>query len=118
RRDAGFTIFYMGINLGAFISPLVTGALGQQFNWRIGFAAAGLGMVIGLMQYRLTSRHLGNVGLRVAGTSETTRTDRLFLGVLAGGLLAMLALGFGGVLRINAVLLARSTAWLILAVAV
>ena len=44
RRDAGFSIFYMGINLGAFIAPLVCGYLGQSVNWHIGFAAAGVGM--------------------------------------------------------------------------
>jgi len=51
RRDAGFSIFYMGINLGAFIAPLVTGWLGQKINWHIGFAAAGVGMTLGLIQY-------------------------------------------------------------------
>ena len=44
RRDAGFSIFYMGINLGAFIAPLVCGYLGQHVDWHIGFAAAGVGM--------------------------------------------------------------------------
>ena len=48
RRDAGFSIFYMGINLGAFIAPLVCGYLGQRVNWHLGFAAAGVGMVLGL----------------------------------------------------------------------
>ena len=43
RRDAGFTIFYMGINLGSFIGPLVCGPLGEKINWHLGFAAAGLG---------------------------------------------------------------------------
>ena len=53
RRDAGFSIFYMGINLGAFIAPLVCGYLGQRVNWHLGFAAAGVGMVLGLVQYVL-----------------------------------------------------------------
>ena len=53
RRDAGFSIFYMGINLGAFIAPLVCGYLGQRVNWHAGFAAAGVGMVFGLVQYVL-----------------------------------------------------------------
>ena len=47
RRDAGFSIFYMGINLGAFIAPLVCGYLGQRVDWHIGFGAAGVGMVLG-----------------------------------------------------------------------
>ena len=51
RRDAGFSMFYMGINLGAFIAPFITGYLGQKINWHIGFAAAGVGMVLGLIQY-------------------------------------------------------------------
>lgn len=51
RRDAGFSIFYMGINLGAFIAPLVCGYLGQRINWHWGFAAAGVGMTLGLIQY-------------------------------------------------------------------
>jgi POT family proton-dependent oligopeptide transporter len=51
RRDAGFSIFYMGINLGAFIGPLVAGYLAQRVDWHIGFAAAGVGMTAGLIQY-------------------------------------------------------------------
>src|SRR6266446_3372540 len=51
RRDAGFSIFYVGINVGAFVAPLVVGTLGQKVNWHIGFACAGVGMIIGLVQY-------------------------------------------------------------------
>src|SRR5213596_183252 len=51
RRDAGFSIFYMGINVGAFVAPLIVGTLGQKINWHVGFACAGVGMVIGLIQY-------------------------------------------------------------------
>jgi POT family proton-dependent oligopeptide transporter len=51
RRDAGFSIFYMGINLGAFIGPLIAGYLAQRVNWHVGFAAAGVGMTLGLIQY-------------------------------------------------------------------
>ena len=49
RRDAGFSIFYMGINLGAFIAPLICGYLGQRVSWHAGFASAGIGMVIGVI---------------------------------------------------------------------
>lgn len=62
RRDAGFSIFYMGINLGAFTAPFVTGYLGEQVNWHLGFAAAGLGMIAGVIQYKVTERYLGSVG--------------------------------------------------------
>jgi POT family proton-dependent oligopeptide transporter len=63
RRDAGFSIFYMGINLGAFIAPLVTSSLGASMGWHIGFGAAGVGMVFGIIQYVLGGRHLGEAGL-------------------------------------------------------
>jgi len=58
RRDGAFTIFYMGINLGALFSPLVCGSLGQIYGWHVGFAAAGVGMLIGLLVYLLGQRHL------------------------------------------------------------
>ena len=53
RRDAGFSIFYMGINLGAFTGPLIAGALAQRVDWHIGFACAGVGMTLGLIQFVL-----------------------------------------------------------------
>ncbi len=63
RRDAGFSIYYMGINLGGFLGPLVCGFLGQKVNWHYGFAAAGVGMVLGLVMYRSTRRYLGRNGI-------------------------------------------------------
>ena len=66
RRDAGFTIFYMGINLGAAIGPLICSTLGESetFGWHFGFAAAGVGMFFGLIQYRLSCSRLGTAGLK------------------------------------------------------
>ncbi len=58
RRDGGFTIFYMGINLGAFAAPLVIGTVGQSVNWHLGFALAALGMALGLVQFLIGTRHL------------------------------------------------------------
>jgi POT family proton-dependent oligopeptide transporter len=58
RRDAGFSIFYMGINIGATVAPLITSPLGQKVNWHYGFAAAGVGMVLGLIQYVAGRRYL------------------------------------------------------------
>src|SRR5437667_142259 len=51
RRGLGFSIFYMGINLGAFLGPLIAGYLAQRVDWHIGFACAGVGMILGLTQY-------------------------------------------------------------------
>jgi len=58
RRDAGFSLFYMGINLGAFIGPLIAGYLAQRVSWHMGFAAAGVGMTFGLVQYVLGKKRL------------------------------------------------------------
>ncbi len=61
RRDGGFSIFYMGINLGAFAAPLICGAL-AVYNWHWGFAAAGVGMVLGLIQYVIGRARLDGIG--------------------------------------------------------
>ncbi len=58
RRDGGFSIFYMGINLGAFLAPLVIGTIGQRIGWHWGFATAGFGMILGLIQYVLGKKNL------------------------------------------------------------
>ena len=65
RRDGGFSIFYMGINLGALIAPLIVGYLGEDINWHLGFAVAGVGMLIGIAQYMAGWRGLGSVGVEV-----------------------------------------------------
>src|SRR3954451_746504 len=54
-RDAGFSIFYMGINFGALVAPLVTGYLGERVGWGLGFGAAGVGMIAGLVQYSISA---------------------------------------------------------------
>ncbi|MFI9310376.1 peptide MFS transporter [Streptomyces triculaminicus] len=58
RRDGGFTLFYIGINLGAFFSPLVIGTVGQEVNWHLGFSIAAAGMAIGLACFLWGTRHL------------------------------------------------------------
>jgi len=70
RRDAGFSIFYMGINLGAFIAPLICGWLGQKYDWHWGFAAAGFGMIIGIIQYVAGKKYL----TPVSETGKTVQT--------------------------------------------
>ena len=80
RRDSGFTIFYMGINLGAALGPLVCGWLALQ-NWHYGFVAAGFGMLFGLVQFRLTRHHLGNAGREPdPSVNQTDRFRRLRVG--------------------------------------
>ncbi|HEY5085901.1 MAG TPA: peptide MFS transporter [Gemmatimonadaceae bacterium] len=58
RRDAGFSLFYMGINLGAALGPFIAGYLAQRVDWHLGFACAGVGMTIGLIQYVAGRKHL------------------------------------------------------------
>jgi len=72
RRDAGFSIFYMGINLGAFIGPLLAGGLAQKVDWHLGFACAGVGMTLGLIQYVLGRDRLRPAMERVAGRVRGT----------------------------------------------
>lgn len=62
RRDAGFSIFYMGINAGAFVAPLVVGTLGERVNWHIGFFASSIGMACGVVWYLLGRKTLGLSG--------------------------------------------------------
>src|SRR5258706_217725 len=67
----GMRPFYIGINLGAVISPLVCGYLGQRVDWHYGFAAAGIGMTLGLIQYVRGGKYLGQAGLHPPGSHQT-----------------------------------------------
>ncbi|NNF12329.1 MAG: peptide MFS transporter [Gemmatimonadetes bacterium] len=91
RRDAGFSVFYMGINLGAFFGPLVTGFLGEGYHWHWGFGAAGVGMVLGLIQYRMGQPYLGDIGhLETDRTPEETKAlSKKFFGGFFGVLAAV-----------------------------
>ncbi len=118
RRDAGFTLFYMGINLGAAIGPLVCSSLGEKFNWHYGFTAAGVGMVLGLVQFRLTRHRLGTAGLAPEHHSETRRCDWIIVWAALAGLTLITTLCLGGWISINPVWLARRTTLLIVGLAV
>jgi POT family proton-dependent oligopeptide transporter len=86
RRDAGFSVFYMGINLGAFLGTILCGLFGEGYNFHWGFSLAGIGMVAGLIQYKLGGNYLGDVGLlKSDDTPETlARRGRTFSTVAAG----------------------------------
>lgn len=74
RRDGGFTIFYMGINLGAFFAPLVCGTLGEKIGWHWGFGAAGIGMIVGLVVFALGQKLLGTQGFPPSMKNPTPDT--------------------------------------------
>jgi len=69
RRDKGFTIFYIGINVGAFLSSLIVGYVGEVHGWHYGFGLAGIGMAAGLIQYLAGMKYLTQVG-NFLGASE------------------------------------------------
>jgi POT family proton-dependent oligopeptide transporter len=66
RRDAGFSIFYMGINSGAMLGPIIAGYVAQRIDWHLGFGCAAIGMALGLVQYVLDKRHLAPAIERMA----------------------------------------------------
>ena len=76
RRDGGFSIFYMGINLGALLAPLVVGYLGQRVEWHYGFGAAGVFMVLGLIQYVLGRKRLRGVGEKPKTDSDISQVTK------------------------------------------
>ena len=100
RRDGGFSIFYMGINLGALIAPLIVGYLGEDINWHLGFAVAGVGMLLGLAQYLAGYRGLGTVGLAVPNPATPPERRRAgiqtIIGLAALAIVLVAALGVLG----------------------
>ena len=83
RRDSGFSIFYMGINIGAF-SPLLVSWVGEKINWRLAFATSGVGMLAGIVQYLWTGKYLGEAGLhpsRLEDPAKDRRQKRIVAGI-------------------------------------
>jgi POT family proton-dependent oligopeptide transporter len=79
KRDAGFSIFYMGINIGAFFGPLICGFLGETVNWHLGFLAAGVFMILGLIQYKYNLKYFGEAGLlNVISAERIIKTKQNF----------------------------------------
>ena len=138
RRDAGFSIFYMGINLGAFIAPLIVGWLAQSdtfkgvlegmgvnptTSWNWGFGVGALGMFFGIIQYRLGWKHFGDAGIHASVAPESAEGQaarrQLAIGVLAlvglAGSVAILVRQ--GVLSVEAVTSAFSWVYLIVVIA-
>jgi POT family proton-dependent oligopeptide transporter len=122
RRDAGFSIFYMGINIGAF-SPLIVGWVGEKVNWRLGFATSAIGMLIGVVQYLITSKYLGESGLRPTSTGDALRDRKQkrnsIIAVVA--LLAVLAfiavLASSEEIQLSAETISNALGWVLLAIA-
>ncbi|MCP4655887.1 MAG: peptide MFS transporter [bacterium] len=114
RRDAGFSIFYMGINIGAFAAPLVCGFVGEKINWHYGFGIAGIGMTLGLIQYVAGARYLGDAGTHSSRTDDpaeaAAQLRKLWLGlaIVAVAVIAVVGLQVEGIIHITAEALADS----------
>jgi proton-dependent oligopeptide transporter, POT family len=118
RRDAGFSIFYMGINLGAFLGPLVCSTLGEKFNWHWGFTAAGVGMVFGLIQYSLMRDCLGEAGRAPPQPSPAYLRDWSLISMGLISLVFVFGLALRGVIQIDPLTIAGWTKWVIVGMAV
>jgi POT family proton-dependent oligopeptide transporter len=94
KRDAGFSIFYMGINFGAILGPLLCGLLGEGYNWHYGFTLAGFGMILGLISYKIGGKYLGTAGdLKVDVDPDTlAKRSKIFYTVVSiiGALIVLL----------------------------
>jgi POT family proton-dependent oligopeptide transporter len=121
RRDGGFTIFYMGINIGAFLAPLAIGTVGETVNWHLGFALAAVGMALGLAQFLIGYKHLPAESVaapKPLRAEERTRWLRRGLLWLAAAAVFYLIVTFAGVFTINWVLLPITLLGLIIPAAV
>lgn len=101
RRDAGFSIFYMGINIGGLIGPLVTGWLQVTWGFHVGFAAAAVGMALGLLQYGLTRKNLPETAHRVANPLPKTQYAKVGILAAAAVIVIVLAVAFKLITAVN-----------------
>jgi POT family proton-dependent oligopeptide transporter len=123
RRDAGFSLFYLGINLGAFLGPLLTGLLQTSLGFHWGFGAAAVGMAIGLVQYSFGRRALPDVARAVPDPLPRRRYP-LMAGVAVAGLAVIVGLVLLGVIRpdnlagvVIVVILAAAVAYFVVIIA-
>jgi proton-dependent oligopeptide transporter, POT family len=119
RRDSAFSIYYLGINLGAFIAPFVAGTIGETRGYRWGFFAASVAMALGVIQYRATGHWLGDAGLRPQAASDHER--RRSWRMLVAGMVLLIAIVIAlasGVVHLNVLEFASAAGILMGALAV
>ena len=97
RRDAGFSLFYMGINLGAFVGPLLTGLANDKIGFHAGFALAAIGMALGLIQYTLGRKHLHGVGATAPDPLPVEQRGR-WIGIAVTAIIVVVALCVLGII--------------------
>jgi len=124
RMDAGFTIYYIGINVGATLGPIVAGAVAERYGWSLGFATAAIGMAVGVVQFLRQRRRLGSAGARPMSHGSDVAQSRVAAGPKRGALIgvAILLLGvmllWSGVLHPTALALQDLSTLVIIGVAV
>ena len=126
RRDGGFSIFYMGITVGAMLGPLICGTLAQSsnFGWHYGFAAAGVGMLFGVIQFYKTKHYLGDAGIEPASSGDAAKDEAarrkgwklVWIGVAAVAAFVLVALS--GAIDLDPVSVSRGSTFVIMAVTV
>jgi POT family proton-dependent oligopeptide transporter len=116
RRDAGFTIFYMGVNLGAALGPLVCGWLAKAYGWHYGFGAAGVGMVLGLIQFRLSRSWLGSIGTTPSNPAPIHPAQRAALFGSIAVVAILTVLGLTGLIHFNPVSIAHAMTYMLLGI--
>jgi POT family proton-dependent oligopeptide transporter len=125
RRDAGFSMFYMGINLGAFIGQIVAGYLGENVSWHWGFGAAGIGMFFGLLVFWRSARHtLGPIGTDIVRDPDPVkqaareRGVKVWTAVGLGALALVFVLGATGTIALDPTAIGQSMTVVLVGLAV
>jgi POT family proton-dependent oligopeptide transporter len=117
RRDAGFSIFYMGINLGAALGSWLVPETAQAFGWSYGFALPAIGMALGLAQFHFTRKYLGSAGVEAGAIATHGRASWTPIAIGGALLLLVVILGITGTVKMNAVAISDSATWVIFAFA-
>lgn len=90
RRDAGFSIFVMGINIGSFLAPYIVGTIGQTYNYHLGFSIAAVGMFVGLIQFHFQGKkYLGELGMKPTNPINENEKKQLFKNLVIGGIVVV-----------------------------
>ena len=121
RRDAGFSIFYMGINVGAFLGSTIVPILAASYGWRAGFAAPAVGMALGLVQFAMTRHYLGAAGVAPGVSQADPSSNRRAWGgliALTAVIVAICVAAILGIVKIDPVALLGGSFWAMVAFAI
>ncbi len=110
RRDAGFSLFYVGINIGSLFGPMFVPVVAHAYGWHAGFVLPALGMLFGVVQFLATRRYLGRAG---AAPAVTRRRSWLVLWILTVSIAAITAVMLTGRIAVNAVALSEAISWIV-----